>query len=369
MLVNVMPNIIDTTMQSIFAKYYFYYFCKGYYLIDGIMHKVIVPKNNDSALTVYDDFGLRLTSTTESLQEKSRRNIVSMLSGAIIASGYINLKGLKNFTIEIPPEFIKGIQDGTFSFDESSKILGNFTPNIRDLDGKLVGQATIKAGINTEAFSSAASNLAMFAMMADMSRKLDLLSESVEDVKIGLKNDRRAEVISGFRDFYTAYTSDPNRTDLKTIAIIALSKMTDGLSKIHFEIDEAANNRHFKKAPKNRFMVLLYGEREFIKYLNRYKHLEGAILDYQRLFALTDIVNFFVNGKEGVMERRDEITNLLNRVITDQLISNEAFLMDKPKENLPLFVLRKQAQERMDYLEKQLPSLFLNCDSDELIIS
>ncbi len=331
-------------------------------------NKLIVPKKTDIVGTIYDDFGL--TFATESLQEESRKNIVSMLSGATVAAdALVKLKGLKQFSIEIPPEFIQGIKDGALSFDKSGKILGNFTPNIRDLDGNLVGQATIKSGINPQALTSAASNLAMFAMMAEMSHKLDLLSESVEDVKIGLANDRRAEVISGFRDFYIAYTSNPNREDLKMIASIALSKMTSGLAKIHLEIDEAAKYRHFKFAPGNGFMAFLYGNSGMSIYRKRYRQLEGAILDYQRLDALTEIVCYFVNGEEGVKNKRMDITNLLNRVITEQLISKEVFLMDKPKEELPLYILREQAQERMRPIEKKLPFLDLNSDSEEFIIA
>ena len=47
-------------------------------------NKLIVPKKTDIVGTIYDDFGL--TFATESLQEESRKNIVSMLSGATVAA-------------------------------------------------------------------------------------------------------------------------------------------------------------------------------------------------------------------------------------------------------------------------------------------
>ena len=246
-------------------------------------NKVIVPENNVAIKSIYDDFSIRMAVT--SLQEMSRRNVVSMLSGAVFMADIASKLGdLEKFSVEIPSELITGIKDGTLHFDNSKKVFGNFTPNIRNSDGKIVGQAMLKKGVNQQFFTSALTSLAVFAMVAQILQKLDEISSSVNDIKIGQENDRWSEVISGFRDFYIAYTSNPN--DARDQARIAYSKMTSGLTKIHKHIDYISDPKHFRMAPGNKFWAFIYGNCFMNPYRNKLKNLEAKLVEYQQLELL-----------------------------------------------------------------------------------
>ena len=330
---------------------------------------ITVPKNESAikTMTIYDDFGL--VEATEALQEKSRSNVLMMLgAGGAVASDVIaGLSELKQFVVEIPPEFIDGLKDGKYVFDKSNKMPGNFTPNIRGEDGTLVGQATIKEGIDPKSLTSGLANLAMFAMLAHISHQISELAEAVEELKKGQENDRRAIVISGFRDFYIAYMSDPNRSDLQEVANLAYSKMTEGLTQIHMEISHFADHE-FRSAPKNKFMAVLMGRFFVGKCEKQFRQLEQKIMEFQYLEMLTEIVCYFANGLKGVEHKHSEFSNFITRICeNDQLMAKASFTLDTPRSELfvcKLLDLQKESDQL--YPNSSNHKINLVCGSEEL---
>ena len=333
---------------------------------------ITVPRNESAikAKTIYDDFGL--VEATEALQEKSRSNFLSMLAadGAVASDAIAGLNKFKQYVVEIPPEFLDGLKEGKLIFDKSNKIPGNFTPNIRGEDGTLVGQATIKNGIDPKCLTSGLANLAMFAMMAKISQQISELTELVQEIKKGQEDNRRASVISGFKEFYSAYMSDPNHSDTKMVAIIAYSKMNEGLTQIHLEISSFVD-KNFKKAPKNNFMAFIYGYTRVKKYRNRFRLLEQKLNEFQYLEMLTEIVCYFAQGWKSVEQKHLEFSNFITRLFEDEtLMSKSSCSLDTPRSDLYISKLYHQERENQYYLatNNSAPQINLVCISGELSI-
>lgn len=114
---------------------------------------------------IFQDYSLALV--IDDIAEKMRFDALSLFGiGASVANGIVNIKNTDTFHVDIPYQFIDGLKDGSLKFDSSSQIPGNLTPNIRDADGILVGQATIRKGVNPTAAFSAIMNVTMMSMLA-----------------------------------------------------------------------------------------------------------------------------------------------------------------------------------------------------------
>lgn len=331
--------------------------------------ELTIPKRKSlSNPSVYEDFNLSLV--LGDLEETERSGIIDKLSGVAVGADVLaGLTNLKRFSVEIPSELLEGMKSGNFGFDKSSKIAGNFTPNIRDLDGKLVGQATIKEGVNPQALTSSVANLAMYAMLANISAKLDSISDSIHVVQVGQENDRRAKVVSGFVDFYLAYKSSLSDADKKAAARTAYSKMSEGLDQIHFELAELGNYKHFKFAPKSGFGAFVYGNSGMTKYRNRYNELCNKLIEYQQLSLLTELVCLNCYDEGSAKDRHNISSNLYKNILqgehAEALMQRLSCITDTPVNELFVYRFLETDKEYSEILNSP-KCLKLETDSTEI---
>lgn len=331
--------------------------------------ELIIPQKKElSKQNVYEDFNLSIT--LGELEEKERSNVIQYLSGIAVGGDVLaGVENIKRFNVEIPSGLLEGVKNGSLSFDKSSKIAGNLTPNIRDLNGNIVGQATIKEGVNPQALTSSVVNLALFAMMAEISAKLDRISDNLHEIQVGQENDRRAKVVSGFVDFYTAYNSNNSEADKRTAAIIAYSKMTEGLDQIHFELANLGNYKEFRMAPKRAIGAVLYGNAGMKRFRDRYSALCNKLIEYQQLSLLTEVVCYYCYGHEAARDRHTKSSNLYKGILegdhSSELMQRLCFITDTPKDEL--FVTRFLNEDKhYSALYADRVALKLESDTTEL---
>lgn len=303
-------------------------------------------------------------------EERARVNYVELLSfSAITADAATALKTAKQLSVEIPTEFLDGLKKGDLHFDNSQRIAGNLTPNIRDAEGKIVGQATLKQGVNPRAITVALSNVAVFAMMYQISSKLDKISEQLDVIKQGQENDRVATVISGFKDFHRAYMANPQNPD-EIIIKNAYSKMTDALNKLHFSIDsdyhldKNGRIKKFRWAPDNMFKSILYTHIFTERYRKQFLELQQRLVVFQQMETLTEIVGAFCLGISAANNLHQEASALYDRLLTQKFRDRMYFLMD-PKGSKEEFFLNDLVEMNEERGQK-LKSLLATEDSQSI---
>lgn len=313
---------------------------------------IVVSKNElKKTQTVFDDFSLPIL--VSDFQEDSRKNLISLFGVGSVAGDAAN-KTLHSgiYQVEIPGEFIDGLRCGKLKLDNSSKIQGNFTPNIRDAEGNLVGQATIKEGVDSQIVTTSVMNVAMMTMLAEVSKKLDEMNETLEEIKTGQKNDRVAKAISGFEAFYYAYKSDKlSPEEKRASAVSAFQQMDEGINQIHFDL-EAQAKKISRRAPGSSLMAALYGIEGVTMERRRYDRFEADLALYYQLRTLAVMIASYAYGSDAAYNEHQKVTRFCERIFTDKFMCKVCYLCDKPvQELLPQRIMNanKQLAESRDF--------------------
>lgn len=293
---------------------------------------ITIPKRDlQISSNALQDFSISVI--IDDFAETTRSRTLDLMGISSASIDAINqIKNSKSFLVEIPKQFIEGIKNGDFKFDKSSKIKGNFTPNIRDVNGNLVGQATISEGVNPTVVTSSIMNMAMMSMLAEVSHKLDMMDEKLDEILTGQHQDRIAEVISGFQSFYLAFKSSKDPNELRQRAFIAYNTINEGITKLHFEFDSKC--KILNRAPKNDFQSFIKGISRVKKDKNRYYQLESDLKLYYQLHTLLEIVAIYAFDEESTYDVHRPISNMINRLFDDQFIRNMAYITGKDSELL-----------------------------------
>lgn len=299
---------------------------------------ILIPKRQlPVSSNVFEDFSIALV--IDDVAEKMRFDAISLFGiGAAAADGIAKIKNANSFHVDIPSQFIEGLKDGSLRFDSSSQIPGNFTPNIRDKEGNLVGQATIRKGVDPTAVTSAVMNVAMMSMLAEVSHKLDIMDEKIDDIQKGQHNDRLAKVVTGFQSFYIAYKTSKDSKELRDRAYASFNIMNQGIKELHFEFDEKC--KKLNKAPKTDFGSFIRGISAVKSYRNKYMALEKDLKIYYQLHTLLEVVAIYAFGEESVNNVHNEVSNMIGRLFNEQFINNMAYLCDKKSDMLLISQVR-----------------------------
>lgn len=237
----------------------------------------------------------------EEIVKRNKTEMLNCLACAAVTLDSLNQASHANgFFVHIPEGMRKLINEGKAHFDKSSKILGEFSPNIRMNGSKTInGQATIYKDIDSQKLTSSLSNLAIMAMMQVVVSKLEDIGEMTQDLLQGQHDDRVSKILGAFKSFSDLYFTFTSDVELQIQAGNAYSQMQEGLTALLHEIE----NKRMKllQAPKNHIQVLIksFTSNPLKNKTKEYQKIYGEFLYDLRLYCRLIIMSDIVLGCKG----------------------------------------------------------------------
>ena len=327
---------------------------------------VIAPSKKEKDILDY----YHIPAMLDRVMEKEKKDFLnSLFCSAVVVDSLNQLAHAEDFIVEIPNDLREKLKTGEAVFDNSTKNPGSNTPNIRLKNRKgIVGQATITKKTDPLAVTRSLSNLAMMAMVQSILQKLDVLDEKVEDIKRGQSNDRVGKVIGSFKSFMDLYPTFNNKEELYNAANTSYHSMQEGLSQIHFQIDEV--RKKLNKAPTNYWKVIWNGIVHFNrididKYRKLYNEYIFDIQLYNRLILLADVILNFKNVYNGMSNNHQPIFEYCNQELSDSFKRNMKFLMNRePIEIVRIHEYNNNLEKKIE--EVQNMDLVIECKQEDV---
>jgi len=226
--------------------------------------------------------------------EREKVDLLGYLNLGVIGANIANMELAKKLIVDVPEHLREGLNNGSYHLGNSNVQNGNFCPNVYDENNNLVGQVTLKEGVDYSKVTSSITSIALLAQMQQMNNKLDEILEIVQDIKQTQTNKTIAKITSAFSSFVKMY---PNLTEaeMRIQAQNAYAQMETGLQEFLFEIDEL--KKKLDKAPKNAWHKYLYGlnPKNFgqpvkFKYKPIFQKFFSYIMSYQYFLVLQGLV-------------------------------------------------------------------------------
>lgn len=190
------------------------------------------------------DFDLPFLS--EDKLENEKNQFFKVLRDCIVDVNVIQqIANSKVLIAEIPTEFRRLYLEGKVKLDDSAKVLGNHTPNLRDGNGNLIGQATIKEGFDPALITNAMANLALYNSVQQIAAGVEQINKAVTTIVKGQQNDRYA-LITGA---YSTYELLDKKDEREKVAPQIMLQIKTGLQQIHLSLNERF--QELQNAPKN----------------------------------------------------------------------------------------------------------------------
>ena len=265
--------------------------------------------------------------------EKEKQNLFSFFSFSFACANELkNMLDTSSYSVEIPSKFREMLKNGTASFDNSSKLQGGYSPNIR-IKGEngIAGQAVIVENNNVQAICDSISNLAMMAYMQSILEELKEIKEGVSDINIGQRNDRIAKALSAFKSFTVLYPTVKSKEELMILANSAFLEMQEGLTAFHLSIDE--KKKKLDKAPKSN-LQFFWSElcspirNQILKYRSLYYELTHDINLYYRLVVLADLLLIVKGNPEQSKANHSQINSYCDYLKDEDFLKKMNFVTD-----------------------------------------
>lgn len=280
--------------------------------------------------------------------------IQNILTTAAETNALTNLLNCNSYTIEISEGLQQMLKEGKAYFGKSSKVPGNFTPNIHIVgEGGVKQQITISKGNDFSKITNGISQLAMIGLVQSMSSELADINEKLDLILTNIENDRIGRIIGPFKGFIdgTYKTEEERRIAANTANIEIQTGLTQLLEQIDTErklLETAPNNEKqfvwstikwfFKKPFKNMT----------IEYQNNLSKLTYHINLYSKLILLSDLVIFQKDNELETIKTNHQpfhkfCTQYLDKEFTDKMkfINNGEITSFEIAKNEPVKIMSK----------------------------
>ncbi len=310
------------------------------------------------------DFNLPYLSID--MLENEKNNFFKILRDCVVdVNALQQIANSKVLIAEIPSKFSRLYDQGKIKLDESAKVFGNHTPNLRDGNGNLIGQLTIKEGCNPLNIINAMANMTLYHAVQQVSAQIEAVDKKVSLIYQGQMDDRYAE-ITGIYETHTLLLSDMQRRSEDHV-MRSIQSLKVGLHQIHFEVSRLFEE--FEKAPRNKWifrwrcLVSPLFKRSYANSLsNDLTNINKELFQYYIFVLLTDmLMNDMGQNLQHITANHSDFKKLSER------ISNNKSLIKK------LSFVKEADYDEMDRLrnvdKKYLGLLNENIDSIQLELS
>lgn len=309
------------------------------------------------------DFNLPYLSID--MLENEKNNFFKILRDCVVdVNALQQISNSKVLIAEIPSEFSRLYDQGKIKLDESAKVFGNHTPNLRDGNGNLIGQLTIKEGYNPLNIINAMANMTLYHAVQQVSAQIEAVDKKVSLIYQGQKDDRYAKITSIYKT-HTLLLNDMQRRSKDYVATI-IQNLTEGLHQIHFGVSRLFEE--FEKAPINKWIfrwrcLRSFSMRSYANSLsNDLTNINKELFQYYIFVLLTDmLMNDMGQNLQHITANHSDFKKLSER------ISNNKSLIKK------LSFVKEADYDEMDRLrnvdKKYLGLLNENIDSIQLELS
>lgn len=316
-------------------------------------------KRSEVVHSALQDFNLPVLSMDKLETEKNQ--FFKILRDCIVDVNVIQqIANSKVLIAEIPPEFRKLYLEGKVKLDDSAKVLGNHTPNLRDGDGNLIGQATIKEGFNPAEITNALANLALYDSIQQISQQVEILDEKVSDIQQGQKEDRYAKITSTY-ETYELMLDDMQKVSFTPTAI---GKLKEGLHQIHFGLSRDIEDFRIK-APKNkwqnRWNSFWHFKRGYYtdEMKGKLKQLNEELYLYYGFVLLSDmLMNDMGQTPQHIKSNHNDIDNLCHGISADDILMNKLSFV-KEAEYTEVEFIKKAEEDFVKLLGQNVGSVQL----------
>lgn len=259
------------------------------------------------------DFNLPLLSADR--LETERTGFLKILCDSIIDLNVIQqIANSKILVAEIPPQLKNLYKDGKLHFDESRQIFGNKTPNLRDGDGNLLGQATLKEQCNPADITNALANLALYSAIQQIASEVAEIHEEVKAIAQVQKTDHYAKITSAYYTYeYLLHDGKERESSISNTLLL----VENGLHEIHQSFEPLF--KKLSKAPHSNWNLFWYGFKHPIDVISG-KLVSTKIADSCNLF----IAELFMYYQFILLT--DVLMNDMNRPLHHDLVNHEPFV-------------------------------------------
>lgn len=306
------------------------------------------------------------------MDEFASKEKSNVLNGLCFGSEVINelLKAADStkFVVDIPKDLIGLLKTGQAQFDHSSKVAGNFTPNIRIQGQKgIVGQATIAKQCDPNALCNSLANLSSMAMSLSCADQLQTIEEKVDEIKCKIDSQNIGKIVGSFHDALNAYTSG---FQMEQRIGLAASNINIGLTAWLKDINDLWSKLY--GGPKSAWTVASYTVRyPFQMRMHYYKEtyydfIQRVQMCYAFIMMYDVVVGCLTGTHSAVIPNHFLLYNILKDRLDDQFIEDVELIDESATETLPILLenSRKMYQTALDFNKKD--TLQIECDKHDL---
>lgn len=298
--------------------------------------------------------------------KSNKNNVLSYIYvTAELKKTMLGMSDSTKFVLNIPTDLSRMIKEGKAQFDQSSKISGNYTPNIRIKGEKgIAGQATIKKCSNLDIWTNTATNLASVMMVLSFNDKLNNITEKVEEIKMKQDCQNMGIIIGSFNDAINAYNSNSIADIMLTNASNDISK---GLATLFLEIESLWKIQ--TTCPKTYKEVIIQSLLHFTSsrlgyYTDNYYELVHKIRLYSYFLMMYDMINSCIPGRrDSIICNHKTFCNYLNDRIDKKFISYTNDILEKECEEI--IRLKENANEMYQKMHTYNNQDYLSIDFDK----
>lgn len=311
------------------------------------------------------DFDLPFLSIDKLESEKNQ--FFKILRDCVIdVNALQQIANSKVLIAEIPSEFRSLYAQGKIKLDESAKVLGNHTPNLRDGDGNLIGQLTIKEGFNPTALTNAMANMALYNAVREISEQVEQLNHTVTKIHQGQKDDRYAKITSAYETYELLLKEEQKQGYAPT----AIGNIKEGLHQIHLGLKRQIDD--FKEeAPRNKWEFRWKSLKNIRGYYtDRLKHdlddMNQELFLYQGFILLSDILmNDMGQEPQNIIANHSDFNNLCKRTMDDKTLMKKLSFV-KESDYAEIMLLNSVENNYVNLLKQNIDTIQLELSQTDI---
>lgn len=309
------------------------------------------------------DFNLPILSEDRLETEKS--HFFKILRDCIVDISVIQqIANSKVLVAEIPKEFSKLYMEGKVKLDQSAKVLGNYTPNLRNGNGELIGQLTIKEGFNPAELTNAMANMALYNAVKEIAHKIEEVNERVLALLLGQKEDRYALITAAY-ETYELLLNDEQKSNIIPTCLL---QVKTGLHQIHFDVVRKRNE--MLDFPKSKMEVLKNAIVKQGSSVNKAKNALAQLTSdcnlYYKFILLSDmLMNDMGQLPQQILNNHSDFVKLCDSINNDEdLIRVLSFT--KEDEFSEIQLLSEADLSYQTLLKEEVEAIKINLSSNDV---
>ena len=313
------------------------------------------------------DFNLPYLSID--MLEIEKNNFFKILRDCVVdVNALQQIANSKVLIAEIPSEFSLLYAQGKIKLDESAKVFGNHTPNLRDGNGNLIGQLTIKEGYNPLNITNAMANMALYNAVQQVSAQIEDVNKKVSLIYQGQKDDRYSKITSIY-ETHTLLLDDMQKRS-ETYVPTTIQNLKEGLHQIHLGVSRQFESFD-KDAPINkwdfRWKCLIHVGKYYTDSLvNELDNINNELFQYYSFVLLTDmLMNDMGQKPQHITANHNDFKELSTRISSDQsLIKKLSFVKEADYDEMNL--LRNVDNKYFGLLNESIDSIQLELSQTDI---